>query len=59
MDKPILSIDFTVEDIRKLRAYNSSKHASMTTEEIREDQRPSVEAFKKIMVERKQKTKTV
>lgn len=53
MDKPILSADFTVDDIRKLRDYNSSRHATMTVDEIREDLRPSVEAFEKLMLERK------
>ena len=54
MDKPELSADFTVEDIRKLRDYNSQRHASMTLEEIQEDLRPAVEEFKKQMAKRKQ-----
>ena len=55
MDKPKLSPDFTMDDIRKLRDYNSSRHATMTLEEIREDMRPSVEEFIQLMVERKDK----
>ena len=54
MEKPVLSSDFTMEDIRKLRDYNSSRHATMTVEEIKEDLRPSVERFIKHMSERKQ-----
>ena len=57
MDKPILSPDFTVEDIRKLRDCNSSRHATMTTDEIREDLRSSMEAFEKLTAERKDKKK--
>ena len=55
MNKPELSPDFTMDDIRKLRDYNSSRHASMTLDEIREDMRPSVEAFMQLMAERKDK----
>ena len=57
MDKPKLSPDFTMDDIRRLRDYNSSRHASMTLEEIREDMRPSVEKFMQLMDERKDKTR--
>lgn len=59
MDKPKLSPDFTVEDIRKLRDYNSSRHATMTVDEIREDLRPSVEEFEKLMQERKREKQIV
>lgn len=51
--KPNINLDINVEDIRKLRVYNSARHADMTVDEIREDLRPSVEAFKKLMQERK------
>ena len=34
MDKPILSPDFTMEDLHKLREYNSLRHIEMTTEEL-------------------------
>jgi hypothetical protein len=33
MEKPILSPDFTLEDIRKIRDYNDFLHESMTDEE--------------------------
>ena len=59
MSKPELSPDFTMDDIRKLRDYNSSRHAPMTLEEIREDMRPSVETFIQLMAERKEKNKLV
>jgi len=34
MEKPILSPDFTMEDLHKLREYNSLRHVNMTTEDI-------------------------
>ena len=37
MDKPNLSKDFTVEDIRKLREYNNERRKNMTPEELSED----------------------
>jgi len=37
MEKPVLSADFTLEDIRKLRDYNSYKHNQMTKDEIIRD----------------------
>ena len=55
MNKPELSPDFTMDDIRKLRDYNSFRHVSMTLDEIREDMRPSVEEFAQLMAERKDK----
>ena len=39
MEKPILSERFDMEDIRKLRDYNSFRHLQMTPEEIVEDTR--------------------
>jgi hypothetical protein len=33
MEKPILSPDFTLEDIRKIREYNDYLHESMTDDE--------------------------
>ena len=57
MDKPILSPEFTLEDIRKLRNYNSYRHASMTLEELREDMRPAVEEFNRLMADYKNKNK--
>jgi hypothetical protein len=34
MEKPVLSPLFTMEDLRKLREYNSLRHIKMTTEEL-------------------------
>jgi len=34
MEKPILSPDFTMEDLHKLREYNSLRHINMTTDEL-------------------------
>lgn len=34
MNEPIISKDFTIEDIRKIRDYNSQRHLKMTAEEI-------------------------
>jgi len=34
MEKPILSPDFTMEDLHKLREYNSLRHVSMSTRGI-------------------------
>ena len=39
MTKPIVSKDFNLEDIRKIREYNSLRHAQMTPREIIEDTR--------------------
>ena len=37
MNKPIVSERFDVEDIRKIREYNSLRHIQMTPTEIIED----------------------
>ena len=39
MMKPTLSKDFNLEDIRKIREYNSLRHVQMTPAEIIEDTR--------------------
>ncbi len=39
MMKPTVSKDFNLEDIRKIREYNSLRHAQMTHREIIEDTR--------------------
>lgn len=39
MTKPIVSKDFNLEDIRKIREYNSLRHVQMTPKEIIEDTR--------------------
>nr|WP_302593634.1 hypothetical protein [uncultured Acetatifactor sp.] len=37
MEKPMLSEHFDVDDIRKIREYNSLRHIGMTPDEIVED----------------------
>lgn len=37
MNKPIVSERFDVDDIRKIREYNSLRHINMTPAEIEED----------------------
>ncbi len=39
MTKPVVSKDFNLEDIRKIREYNSLRHVQMTPREIIEDTR--------------------
>lgn len=39
MTKPTVSSYFNVDDIRKIREYNSLRHVNMTSEEIIEDTR--------------------
>ena len=39
MTKPTVSKDFNLEDIRKIREYNSLRHVQMTPKEIIEDTR--------------------
>ena len=39
MMKPVVSKDFNLEDIRKIREYNSLRHIQMTPEEMIEDNR--------------------
>ena len=34
MNRPVVSERFDVDDIRRIREYNSVRHASMTREEI-------------------------
>ena len=34
MDKPVVSSRFDLDDIRRIRDYNSSRHADMSKEEI-------------------------
>ena len=46
MKKPSLSSNFTVEDIQKLREYNSERRKNMTTEELKEDIRKFADRFK-------------
>lgn len=41
--KPEISYRFDVDDIRKLRDYNSQRHAAMTNAEIAEEVRKAAE----------------
>lgn len=43
MTYPQISKDFTMEDIRKIREYNSLRHIKMTPKEIMEDTRKGAE----------------
>jgi len=44
-NKPVLSPNFTIEDIRKLRDYNSLRHKSMTTEDLNKELNSNVDKF--------------
>lgn len=44
MTKPIVSKDFNLGDIRKIREYNSLRHIQMTPKEIIEDTRKGAAA---------------
>lgn len=49
MKEPEISERFDLEDIRKIRDYNSWRHSQMTTEEIIAEGRKSVEWFQNEM----------
>lgn len=53
MSEPIISERFDVEDIRKIREYNSLRHIQMTPEEIIADTKKGAERIKKMLQERK------
>lgn len=55
MTKPIVSKDFNLEDIRKIREYNSLRHVQMTPREIIEDTRKGAA----VVLERLQENKQV
>lgn len=57
MNEPYVSPDFNMEDIRRIRDYNSARHAKMTHAEIIEDNRKGAEEMLKKLAERKAKTK--
>ena len=59
MEKPKLSPDFTLEDIRRLRDYNSLRHVNMTADEINEDSRPKMDEFNRLMASLKQEKQLV
>jgi len=45
MDKPILSDKFTMDDLYKIREYNSLRWKDMTLEELKADMKPAVDEF--------------
>lgn len=53
MSEPIVSERFDVDDIRKIREYNSLRHIQMTPEEIIADTKKGAERIKKMLQERK------
>lgn len=53
MTKPMVSDNFTVEDIRKIREYNSLRHMRMSPKEIVDDTRKGAEPVLKMLEERK------
>ena len=55
LKKSELSPNFTIDDIRKLRDYNSLRHINMTANEINEDSRQNVELFHERMAKLKNK----
>ena len=55
MTKPIVSKDFNLEDIRKIREYNSLRHVKMTPKEIIEDTRQGAD----MVLEKLQKSEKV
>lgn len=51
MNKPMVSNRFDVEDIRKIREYNSLRHITMTRAEIVEDTKEGAAELLKKMKE--------
>ena len=45
MDRPEISKDFTMDDIRRLRDYNSARHLTMSYEEIKAEGKKAMEMF--------------
>jgi hypothetical protein len=52
MNKPEISERFDVDDIRKIREYNSMRHINMTPEEIVADTKKGSERVMKMLKER-------
>lgn len=53
MNKPDISERFDVEDIRKLREYNSLRHVEMSYEEVLAETRNKAEIVLQMMERRK------
>ena len=49
MTEPLVSKRFDVEDIRKIREYNSLRHIKMTSEEIIADTKKGAERIMKLL----------
>lgn len=49
LNEPVISKRFDVEDIRKIREYNSQRHIKMTSEEIIEDTKKGAERVIKLL----------
>lgn len=49
--EPIVSKKFDVEDIRRIREYNSLRHIKMTPEEIIADTKRGAERIKELLQE--------
>lgn len=52
MNKPVVSERFDVDDIRKIREYNSIRHMQMTPEEIVCDTKQGAERVLKMLEKR-------
>lgn len=53
MSEPVVSERFDIDDIQKIREYNSLRHIQMTPEEIIADTKKGAERIKKMLKERK------
>ncbi|MCM1284256.1 MAG: hypothetical protein NC180_02295 [Muribaculaceae bacterium] len=53
MSEPIISERFDVDDIRKIREYNSLRHIQMTPDEIIAETKKGAERIRKMLQERK------
>ena len=53
MNKPDISSRFDVDDIRKIREYNSLRHIHMTPEEIIEETQVGAEKVMRMLKQRK------
>ncbi len=49
MTEPVVSKNFDVEDIRKIREYNSLRHIKMTPEEIIADTKKGAERILELL----------
>ncbi len=58
MNKPEISPDFTLDDIRKLRQYNDERRKKMTPSELSDDIREGAKEGYRIIEELKSKAKT-